>query len=60
MGKFEYLTGKDLGYEPGVVEQIKFELSQLDKVFNKGIEKMIKKKDFWKDSKILNTKIKSS
>ena len=49
MGKSEYLTGKDLGYEPGVVEQIKFELSQLDKVFNKGIEKMIKKKDFWKD-----------
>ena len=36
MGKYEYLTTEDLGHEPGVVEQAKFEHSPLSKVFNKG------------------------
>ena len=37
--KYEYLTSKDLGYKPGVVEQAKFEYSPLRKVFNKRLEK---------------------
>ena len=43
---YEYLIGEDLGYKPGVVEQAKFEYSPLGKVFNKGLDKKIKKKDF--------------
>ena len=30
--KYKYLTGKDLGYKPRVVEKAKFEYSSLDKV----------------------------
>ena len=37
LDKYEYLTGEDLGYKPGVVEQAKFEYSPLGKVFNKGL-----------------------
>ena len=33
------MTGADLGYKPGVIEQTKFEYSPLTKVFNKGLEK---------------------
>ena len=29
------MTGEDLGYKPGVVEQAKFEYSPLGKIFNK-------------------------
>ena len=46
--KYEYLTGEDLGYEPGVVKQVKFEYCPLGKVFNRGLEKEDKKKDVWK------------
>ena len=35
LDKYEYLTGKDLGYKQGVVEQAKFEYSPLGKDFNK-------------------------
>ena len=31
--KYEYLTGEDLGYKPGVVQQAKFGYSPLDKMF---------------------------
>ena len=31
--KYEYLTGKDLGYKPDVVQKAKFEYSPLGKVF---------------------------
>ena len=41
--KYEYLTGEDLGYKAGIVEQAKFEYSPLGKVFNKEIEKEDKK-----------------
>ena len=27
LGKYEYLSGEDLGYKPGVVKQAKFEYS---------------------------------
>ena len=36
--KYEYLTGEDLGYKPGVVEKAKFEYSPLGKVFNKRLD----------------------
>ena len=39
MNKHEYLTGEDLGYKPGVVEQAEFEFFPLGKVFNKGLGK---------------------
>ena len=45
LDKYDYLTGEDLGYKPGVVEQAKFEYSPLGNVFNKGLKKR-KKKDF--------------
>ena len=35
LGKYEYLTGEDLGYRPSVLEQTKFDYSPLGKVFNK-------------------------
>ena len=44
--KYEYLTGEDLGYNPGVVEKVKLEYSPLNKVFNKGLEKNDKKRTF--------------
>ena len=34
--KYEYLTGKNLGYEPDVIQKGKFEYSPLGKVFDKG------------------------
>ena len=44
--KYEYLTGKDLKYKPGVVEQAKYEYSPLDKIFNKGLEESDKNVKF--------------
>ena len=41
--KYEYLTGEDLGYKPGVVEKAKCEFSALGKVFNKGLDESDKK-----------------
>ena len=32
LNKYEYLTGEDLGYKPGVVAQAKFEYFPLSKV----------------------------
>ena len=43
--RYEYLTGEDLGYKPGIAEQAKFECSPLSNVFNKGLEREYKKKD---------------
>ena len=39
MGKYEYLTGGDLGLKPSPIEQAKFEYSPLGKIFNKGLDK---------------------
>ena len=49
LDKYEYLTGKDLGLKPSAVEQAKFEYSPLGKIFNKGLTKDDKKKDFLKE-----------
>ena len=56
LDKYEYLTGKDLGYKPGVVEQAKFEYSPLGKVFNKGLEKEDEKGELLKRLKIIEGK----
>ena len=34
-GKYEYLTGEDLGYRPDPVQKVRFECSPLGQVFNK-------------------------
>ena len=52
LGKYEYLTGEDLGYKPSVVEQAKFEYSPMDRVFNEGLDKdEDKKKRTFKETK---------
>ena len=43
MDKYEYLTGEDLGYKSGVVEQANFVYFPLGNFFNKGLEKKDKK-----------------
>ena len=37
--KYEYLTGEDLGYKPGVVERPGFEYSPLGKVLSEKFKK---------------------
>ena len=37
LDKVEYLTGKDLGLKPGTAEEVKFDISPLGKIFNKGL-----------------------
>ena len=39
LGKYEYLTGEDLGLKPSTVEQAKFQYSLLGKIFNKWLVK---------------------
>ena len=46
--KYEYLSGEDLGYKPGVVEKAKFQYSALGKVFNKGLDEEDKKEGLLK------------
>ena len=43
LGKYEYLTGEDLGYKPDVVQKVKFEYSSLGQVLNKGLDVSDKK-----------------
>ena len=39
LGKYEYLTGKDLQYKPDPLQKAKYEYSPLGQVFNRGLEK---------------------
>ena len=39
LDKYEYLTGKELGYKSGVVEKVKFEYFPLGEALNKGLIK---------------------
>ena len=48
LGKYEYLTGEDLGLKPSTVEEAKFEYSPLGKVFNKGLSEKDKKEGLLK------------
>ena len=51
LGKYEYLTGEDLGYKPGVVEKVKFKYCPLGEVLSKVLKKMIK------STRLLNTTV---
>ena len=54
--KYEYLTGKDLGYKPDVIQKAKFEYSPLGKVFNKGLDESDKKEGLLKRLKSIEDK----
>ena len=54
--KYEYLTGKDLGYRPSVLEQTKFDYSPLGKVFNKRLDEDGKKEGLFKRLKNIGGK----
>ena len=44
LGKYEHLTGADLGYEPSALEQAIFDYSPLGTIFSKGLNEEDKKK----------------
>ena len=54
--KCEYLTGEDLGYKVGVVEQAKLEHSPQGKVFHKGLNEKNKKERLLKKLKDIEEK----
>ena len=56
--KYEYLTGENLGYKPGVVQEAKFEYSPLGQVFNKGLDVSDEKGGLLKRLKILKIILK--
>ena len=60
LGKYEYLTGEDLGLKPNTVEQAKFEFSPLGKIFNKGLDKDDQKEGLLKRLDYVKIKMKSS
>ena len=55
LGKYEYLTGEDLGLKPRTIEQTKFEYS-LGKMFNKGLNKDDQKEGLFKRLKNIRDK----
>ena len=54
--KNEYLTGEDLWYKPGVVEQNRFEYSPLGNVFNKKLEKDDKREEYTNEKQLQTIK----
>ena len=56
LGKYEYLTGEDLGLKPSTVEQTKFEYSPLGKIFNKRLDKCNQKEGLFKRLKNIEDK----
>ena len=54
--KYEYLTVQDLGYKARLVEQIKFDYSQLVKVFTKVLTEDDKKEGLSKRLKNIEDK----
>ena len=58
LGKYEYLTGKDLGLKPNSIEQARFEYSPLDKICNKALNKDDKKEGLFKRLENIEGKIK--
>ena len=53
---YKYLTCKNLGCKPGVVEKLKFEYSQLSKMFHKGFDENDKKEGLLKRLKHIESK----
>ena len=65
LGKYEYLTGEDLGLKPSTVDQAKFEYYSVGKIFNKGLSEDDKKEGILKrlknikdENKVKNKDIK--
>ena len=58
LDKVEYLTVKDLGLKPSTVEEVKFDISSLDKIFNKGLSEEDKKEGLLKTLKNIGDKNK--
>ena len=56
LGKYEYLSGEDLGFKPSTVEQAKFKYSLLGEVFNKGLNEADQKEGFLKRLKNIEDK----
>ena len=56
LGKYEYLTGEDLGLKPSTIERTKFECSPLGKIFNKGLDKNDQKEGLFKRLKNIEGK----
>ena len=59
LDKYEYLTDKDLGLWPSIVEKAKFEYSPLGKIFNKGLSEEDKKEGLFKRLENIKDKTKS-
>ena len=57
LGKYEDLTGEDLGYRPDPVQKAKFEYSPLGQVFNKGLDSSQKSEGLLKRLKTLKTRL---
>ena len=56
LGKYEYLTGEDLGLKTSTIEQIKFEYSPLGKYFNEVFSKDDQKEGLFKRLKNIEDK----
>ena len=52
LDKYEFLTRKDLKYEPNALDKAKFEFSPLGKAFNQGLDK--KKAENYKEEGVIN------
>ena len=56
LDKYEYLTGKDLGYKLSALEQARFDYSPLGTIFSKGLKKENKKEGLLKRLKNIEDK----
>ena len=56
LDKYEYLTGKDLGYKADPVQRAKFQYSPLGQIFNKGLTTDEKKEGLLKRLKNIENK----
>ena len=59
LGKYEYLTGADLGLRRNTIEQARFEYSPLGKIFNKGLSEDDQKEVLFKSLKNIENAQKS-
>ena len=53
LGKYEYLTGEDLGLQSRTVEQTKFEYSRFGKIFNKRLKENDREEGLFKRIKYI-------
>ena len=48
LDKYEHFTGEELNDRPSALEQIRFEVSRLGRIYNKGLSKVHHKDGIWK------------